>query len=136
MPRLSVYFVRASLIYLVLGFTFGGLLLANKGVMISPFIWALLPVHIEFMFIGWMIQLAIGMAFWILPRFAQRTNAPRGNESWSWGTLILLNAGIVCIVLQSVFGLQWLSFIGRILEALALTAFIIGNWKRVKPISV
>ena len=37
MPRLSVYFVRASLIYLVLGFTFGGLLLANKGVMISPF---------------------------------------------------------------------------------------------------
>jgi hypothetical protein len=134
MPRLSVYFVRASLIYLVLGFTFGGLLLANKGVMISPLIWALLPVHIEFMFIGWMIQLAIGIAFWILPRFSNRP--PRGNERWSWGTLILLNAGIVCFVLQSLLGLQWFSFIGRILEVLALTAFVIGNWKRVKPISV
>jgi hypothetical protein len=133
MPRLSVYFVRASLIYLVLGFTFGGLLLANKGVMISPFIWALLPVHIEFTFIGWMVQLVIGIAFWILPRFS--TNTPRGDERWSWGTLILLNAGILCIVLQSLFGLQWFSFIGRILEALALTAFVIGNWKRVKPIS-
>jgi hypothetical protein len=133
MPRLSVCFVRASLIYLVLGFTFGGLLLANKGVMISPFIWALLPVHIEFTFIGWMIQLALGIAFWILPRFSK--GPLRGNERWSWGTLILLNAGILCIVLQSLFGLQWFSFIGRILEALALTAFVIGNWKRVKPIS-
>ena len=131
MPRLSVYFVRASLIYLVLGFTFGGLLLANKGVMISPFIWALLPIHIEFTFIGWMMQLVIGIAFWILPRFSN--SPPRGDERWSWYTLILLNAGILCIVLQSLFGLQWLSFIGRILEALALTAFVIGNWKRVRP---
>jgi hypothetical protein len=136
MPRLSVYFVRASLIYLVLGFTFGGLLLANKGVMFSPFIWALLPGHIEFTFIGWMVQLAIGIAFWILPRFAQRESPLRGNESWSWGTLILLNAGILCIVLQSLFGLQWLSFIGRILEAIALISFVIGNWKRVRPFSV
>ena len=134
MPRLSVYFVRASLIYLVLGFTFGGLLLANKGVTLSPFIWALFPAHIEFTFIGWMAQLAIGVAFWILPRFSK--DPLRGNEQWSWGTLILLNAGIVCIVLQSLFGLQWLSFIGRILEALALTAFVIGNWKRVRPFSV
>jgi hypothetical protein len=133
MPRLSVYFVRASLIYLIVGFTFGGLLLANKGVMISPLIWSLLPIHIEFMFTGWMVQLAIGTAFWILPRFSNSN--PRGNERWSWSTLILLNAGIVCIVLQILFGLQWLSFLGRILEALSLSAFVIGNWKRIKPIS-
>jgi hypothetical protein len=133
MPRLSVYFVRASLIYLVLGFTFGGLLLANKGVMISPFIWALLPIHIEFLFIGWMIQLAIGIAFWILPRFSK--GPLRGNERWSWSTFILLNAGILCIVLQSLFGLQWFSVLGRVLETLALTAFAIGNWKRVRPLA-
>jgi hypothetical protein len=133
MPRLSVYFVRASLIYLVLGFTFGGLLLANKGVMISPLIWALLPIHIEFLFIGWMIQLAIGIAFWILPRFSK--GALRGNENWSWGTLFLLNAGILCVVLQSLFGLQWLSVLGRVFETLALAAFAIGNWKRVRPLA-
>jgi hypothetical protein len=134
MPRLSVYFVRASLIYLILGFTLGGLLLANKGVILSPFIWVLLPAHIEFTFIGWMIQLTIGIAFWILPRFSK--NPLRGNESWSWGTFILLNAGILCIVLQSLLGVQWLSFVGRILEALALTAFVIGNWRRVRPFSM
>lgn len=132
MPRLSVYFVRASLIYLLLGFTFGGLLLTNKGVMISPKIWTFLPIHIEFTFIGWMIQLALGVAFWILPRFSSDT--PRGNERWSWGTFILLNAGIICVVVQNLSGTQWLSFTGRVLEVLGLTAFVIGNWKRVKPI--
>ena len=132
MPRLSVYFVRASMVNLILGFTFGGFLLANKGILISPSIWALLPIHIEFTFIGWMIQLAIGIAFWILPRFSDEH--PRGNESWSWGTFILLNTGITCIVLQSLFGVQWLSFTGRIFEALALISFVIGNWRRVKPL--
>ncbi|MBL8103356.1 MAG: hypothetical protein JNM02_12550 [Anaerolineales bacterium] len=132
MPRLSVYFVRASLVYLILGFTFGGFLLANKGIMLSPMIWSFLPIHIEFTFIGWMVQLAIGIAFWILPRFS--SNTPRGNENWTWGTFILLNIGIICIVLQSLFNTQPLSFIGRVLEVLAFAAFVIGNWKRVKPI--
>jgi hypothetical protein len=52
MPRLSIYFIRASLIYLPLGFTFGALLLAKKGLMLSPEIWVLLPIHIEFDLVG------------------------------------------------------------------------------------
>lgn len=132
MPRLSVIFVRTSLIYLAAGFTFGGLLLANKGVFISPLIWMLLPTHIEFLMMGWLVQLAMGMAFWILPRFSQ--GAPRGNERWSWAALIFLNIGILLAVLQSLTGAQWLMFFGRVLETLGLAAFVIGNWKRVKPV--
>jgi len=134
MPRLSVYFVRASLIYLAVGFTFGGLLLANKGVLISPLIWMLLPIHIEFLFVGWLIQLAIGIAFWILPRFSQ--GASRGDERWSWAAFALINIGILIVVLQSLFGVQWLIFFGRSLEIFGLIAFVIGNWKRVKPIGM
>ena len=134
MPRLSVYFVRASLIYLAVGFTFGGLLLANKGVLISPLIWVLLPIHIEFLFVGWLVQLAIGVAFWILPRFSQ--GAPRGNERWSWVAFALINIGILMVVLQSLFGAQWLMFFGQSLEIFGLVAFVIGNWKRVKPIGM
>jgi len=134
MPRLSVYFVRASLIYLAVGFTFGGLLLANKGVLISPLIWMLLPIHIEFLFVGWLVQLAIGMAFWILPRFSQ--GAPRGDERWSRTAFALINIGILMVILQSLFGVQWLMFLGRSLEIFGLVAFVIGNWKRVKPIGM
>ena len=69
MPRLSVLFVRAALVYLAIGLTVGMLLLWNKGMPISPYIWLLLPSHIEFLLIGWIVQLALGVAFWILPRW-------------------------------------------------------------------
>ncbi|HLV45033.1 MAG TPA: hypothetical protein VKY39_08745, partial [Aggregatilineales bacterium] len=63
MPRLSVWMVRASLLYLGLGFTFGALMLANKGVPLHPRLWALLPLHAEMLLVGWAIQLAMGVAF-------------------------------------------------------------------------
>lgn len=131
MPRLSVYFVRASLLYLLLGFTIGGLMLANKGVMISPSLWTLLPLHIEFALVGWMIQLAMGVAFWILPRF--RRGTPRGNEGWSWSALVLVNLGILSCVLDVVSEESWMLPAGRTMEALGLIAFVFGNWGRIKP---
>ena len=69
MPRLSIWYIRASLLYLVLGFTLGGLLLFNKGIPLDPRIWILLPAHIESVLFGWTVQLVMGMAFWILPDF-------------------------------------------------------------------
>lgn len=65
MPRLSVWFVRASLLYLLAEVTFGALLLANKGIAYYPPIWNLFPIHIEFLLVGWLVQLALGVAFWI-----------------------------------------------------------------------
>jgi hypothetical protein len=130
-PRLSVYFIRASLVYLLLSFTIGGLMLANKGMPISALIWALLPLHIDFAFAGWMIQLAMGVAFWVLPRFPR--GAPRGNENLSWWALILINTGILLAVIEYVFHLAGLALIGRVAEILGLITFVLGNWRRIKP---
>lgn len=132
MPRLSVYFIRAALIHALLGFTVGALLLANKGIMFSPAIWSLLPLHIEFAFIGWMVQLAMGVAFWILPRFS--SSSPRGNEKLVWAAFVLLNTGIFFVVIQSFFGVNGFALTGRIMELLGLAAFAAGNWKRIKPL--
>src|SRR5574338_934704 len=108
MPRLSVIYIRLSLIYLFLAVTFGGLMLANKGIPFAPSLWALLPVHIEVAFVGWMVQLALGMVFWIVPRFGR--GAPRGDERWSWLALFLLNAGLLCVAAQILPGAQELAF--------------------------
>jgi hypothetical protein len=131
MPRLSVYFVRASLIYLAVGFTFGGLLLANKGVLISPLIWSLLPIHIEVLFMGWLVQLALGVAFWILPRFTK--GPPRGNETLTWLALIFINVGILSMTLSTVFNLAWLVLIGRTFEVVSISGFLLAAWGRVRP---
>ena len=134
MPRLSVYFIRASLIYLLLGFTFGALILANKGLIIVPSIWILLPIHIEFDLIGWLVQLAMGVAFWILPRFSK--GPIRGNERLSWSAFILINAGILLVVSDGLLETNGLTprltLIGRVFEAVALVLFAVGNWRRIK----
>ena len=69
MPRLTRLYVRAALVYLILGFSLGALLLANKGLPLHPALWAWLPAHIEFLLMGWIVQFALGIAFWIVPRF-------------------------------------------------------------------
>jgi hypothetical protein len=134
MPRLSYLFIRTSLVYLVLGFTFGGLILANKAIPFAPMIWALLPTHIEFLTLGWLTQLALGVAFWILPRLAG--SAPRGDERWSWSTFVLLNLGIALNVVASFTGLILLGLSARILQAAGFAAFAIGNWKRIYPLKI
>ena len=62
MPRLSVWMIRTALVHLLVGFTLGALLLANKGVPIHPMVWRLLPIHIELLLLGWTLQLALGVA--------------------------------------------------------------------------
>ncbi|CAG0951459.1 hypothetical protein ANAEL_00091 [Anaerolineales bacterium] len=127
MPRLSFWFMRASLIYLLLGFAFGSLILAQKGISYYPSVWNLFPVHIEFLLVGWLVQLAIGVAFWILPRFG----TGRGNEKLIWGAFVSLNFGILLTALQ--FSLPYALPVGRFLETAGILLFIVGSWRRVKP---
>ena len=132
MPRLSIWMVRTALTYLLLGFTIGALLLAHKGIGLHPLLWRLLPLHIEFLLIGWTLQLAMGVAYWILPRFLSE----RRRVGLAWLAYLLLNLGLGCMVL-SVSLPAWVSLaaIGRSLEAGAAVAFALHAWPRVKPMS-
>lgn len=131
MPVLSRWFIRASLVYLVLGLTLGGLLLANKGLGFYPAIWRSLPAHIEFLFLGWMVQVVLGVAYWILPRLGGK--APRGIEWLAFLALGLLNLGIWLSVAQAIFLVDGLALTGRIFESLGAVAFLLAVWQRVKP---
>ncbi len=130
MPRLSIWFIRSGLIYLTLGFTLGALMLANKGIPFSPLIWRLLPAHIEFLLIGWVVQLIFGAAFWILPRFSREPK--RGNVPLAWLSFILINLGIWASILLP----AWPSILGRSLEVLGALAFAAHAWPRVRPLGV
>src|SRR5512138_3465323 len=129
MPRLSLWFVRASLLYLLFGFAFGGLILAQKGISYDPAVWNLFPVHIEFLLVGWLIQLAMGVGFWIFPRFSDRP--PRGDERLIWAAFGLLNAGILIVSVQ--FWIALALLVGRIFEVSGALLYVFGLWRRVKP---
>jgi hypothetical protein len=129
MPRISAWAVRASLLYLLAGFSFGGLMLANKGQPFWPEAWWLLPPHIEFLIVGWAAQLALGVAFWILPRFP---GGSRGNETLAATSLLLLNLGVLLVAFQA--DSPPLLLAGRLIEALSGLLFAMHAWKRVKPL--
>jgi len=135
MPLLSAFFIRTGLIYLALGFTFGGLMLFNKGVPVMPAAWSLLPAHIELLLIGWTIQLILGVAFWILPRFS---HAPaRGKEGLAWISYYMINAGIwVDIFSPLSHDLPWLPLFGRLLEVGSALVFALYAWPRIKATGV
>lgn len=130
MPRLSQWYVKLSFGYLLLGFTFGALLLAHKGQPLHPALWNWLPAHIEWLLIGWVAQLALGVAFWILPRFWKEPR--RGNVTGAYLALVLLNLGIWLATAGTALQLSpWALVIGRLLEVAAALAFAHAAWPRV-----
>jgi heme/copper-type cytochrome/quinol oxidase subunit 1 len=132
-PTLSRWLVRAALCYLVAGFTLGAVILVSKALGTGPFAWSLLPAHVEFLLFGWTVQLTMGVAFWILPRFAG--GASRGDERLVWAAFALVNAGTLATALAPLAGSAGVT-IGRVLEATAAAAFGAHAWRRVKRPSV
>ncbi len=133
MTRLSVWTVRAALLYLGAGVLIGAVMLFEKGIPLHLASLRLLPAHIEFVLLGWTLQLAMGIAFWVLPRFSRE---PRyGNQRWGWLAFALLNIGVLSVGVG-----QWLSapplfvLTGRVVELLAAICFALHAWPRVKPV--
>lgn len=135
MPRLTCWFIRAALIYLIAGFLLGALLLAQKAWPIHPALWRLLPAHVEFLVFGWVAQLTMGVAYWILPRF--RPGPVRGKQGLAWLAFGLLNAGVMLAGVAPVITAPALvTLLGRSAEAGAVLAFALHAWPRVKPTEV
>ncbi len=130
MPRLSQWYVKIAFGYLLAGFTVGALLLAHKGQPLHPALWSLLPAHIEWLLMGWVAQLTLGMAFWIMPRFWKPPR--RGNTTGAYVAVVLLNAGILLASMGPVLRLSpWALIIGRALEVAAAVAFAHAIFPRV-----
>ena len=132
MPRLSQWMIRAAFVYLLLGFTAGALLLTHKGLNLHPALWSWLPAHIELLLMGWIVQLTMGVAFWILPRYWEKPRRPR--EGYARIAFILFNLGIWCVIAGTTFraGANVL-FAGRALELVAVIFFAAHNWRRIVP---
>jgi cbb3-type cytochrome oxidase subunit 1 len=134
MTRLSVWTVRTALLYLGVGFLLGALMLTQKGLPSDLLARSmrLLPLHVEVVLFGWTLQLAMGIAFWILPRFSRE---PRyGNQAFGWLAFVLLNVGVLCAGLGQWLGAEpAVALLGRLAEACAVIFFLGHAWPRVRP---
>lgn len=142
MPRLSQLMIRTALVWLVVGASVGGLLLLNKGLPLLPWLWTLRFTHVHLLLVGWMVQFACGVAFWILPRL--NASGARGDERLAWLYYGALNGGVALAALHdpvvvAVDGapslgatlVQMLPVLAGLLYVLAASAFIAHAWPRV-----
>lgn len=130
MTRISVWYVRAALLHFALGTTAGAWALAVKSSLWPSFPLPVRPLHVEVVLLGWLCQLGIGVALWILP-FSGGV-----SEDWrfwvAWG---LLNGGIMLVVLGHWALVSKGVLVGRVCEGLAGGLLVWGLWPRLRPLS-
>ena len=123
--------VRSALCWLAAGVTMGALLFSAKAVPMPAGVFRLFPLHAEALLIGWMVQLAMGVAWWILPKYSKLPERGPGAPIWTaWG---LLNVGVLLAGIgRSVGATEFVVLAGRIAELFAAVAFAAAAWPRVK----
>jgi hypothetical protein len=131
MPRASIWLIRAALVHLVIGFTLGALLLVNKASGLTAAIWRWLPVHLEVLLVGWFVQLVMGVAYWILPRFGM-SRAARGREGLAWLALALVNVGVWLAAIGWIASVSDIMVVGRLAELGAAGVLAVNIWSRTR----
>jgi hypothetical protein len=138
MPRLSCWLIKASLLHLAVGVGMGALILSAKGMpALFGWSWLLLPAHIQLLVGGWLLQLALGVAFWILPRL--NGAGERGRVGWAWISFGALNLGVagaaIVLPIWSLYRADWLAALlglAALLQLVAIGAFIWHVWPRLQ----
>lgn len=137
MPPITRLFVKTSLIYLVASFGVGLSLTLRPLAPLPAVVNGLAPVYFHLFMVGWVMQLIVGVAYWMFPKWSRER--PRGHDSLALATYWLLNAGLLLRVVAEPAQLVsvwpewgWLVVIAALLQWLAGMTFVINTWPRVK----
>lgn len=139
MPPLSRIMIRLAFLNCWLGITMASLILATKGQpnLISGRAWQWLPAHVNLLLVGWMLQLSLGVGYWILPRLPHTVNK-RGRVKIAISAAFLLNGGVwslsgsYLIFPRSI----WLPLLGLTLQFLGVFAFTLHALPRIRPVLI
>lgn len=120
--------VRLALVHLAVGSVLGGLLLGARATGAWPALWAWRAAHVDAMLVGGMLQLALGVARWMLPRTGLgASSVPEGIAAG------LLNAGVLAAALGHAAGSAAAVLGGRVGVAVAVTVLVARLVARVRP---
>lgn len=138
MDPLSSVMLRASLLWLLAGVGIGAAMLVDRALPGQWRAW-LAPSHAHILFVGWFLQFALGVAYWLLPR-RRSPERPLGYHeraaalaaaALNLGLLLrvaaepLERAGIVSKETLAVLGLS------ALLQLVAVVIFVSQLWPRL-----
>lgn len=140
MPPLARAFVKAAFLYFIAAFVLGALMALDGWLGLGRWLRTVYLSQLHLLVVGWITQLAIGVAYWIFPRFRKTQNSePRGSDGLAWAVFSCLNAGLLLRFLFEPFQLMgnqpWLAALvalSGILQALAALGFGWLIWGRIR----
>jgi hypothetical protein len=141
MPREARIFVKAGLVYFVLTFALGGALLMFEALGRSaPSVFAAEHAHLGE--VGWLVNIVIGIALWMLPLNWERFPATQGRYPTAivYACFVLLNSGLVLrLIAEPWYHLGGNAPLAAALLALAaisqpaaIALFVFVAWQRVR----
>jgi hypothetical protein len=140
MDQLNSVMVRLALLWLLVGFVIGGTMLVDRAVPGDWRAW-LAPGHGHMLFVGWFLQFAFGIAYWLLPR-KRSPDLPMGyDERLAYSAVAMLNAGLVLRLSSEPFervgdesNLTLAAlFASALLQIVAALIFVRQLWSRAAP---
>jgi hypothetical protein len=137
--RVSVYYTRAALVWLVAGVALGALMLSD-GLLAGDWRNWFAPTHGHMLFVGWFLQFAVGVAYWLLPR-QRMPERPLGyDERLALVGLLLLNTGLLLRVgaepadrMGYEAGTDYVLATSGLLQLAAVLIIVWQLWGRLRP---
>lgn len=127
MSKITVYFIKCALIYLLVSIIIG-IYMSGSGPQ-YPY----KQIHTHFNLLGWMSMMIYGVAYHILPRFSGR---PLWSEKLATAHLYLANIGLLGMalgwILMSAGWDHTVHAIFSVVETIAILFFVINMFKTVK----
>lgn len=138
MPRESRLFVKTSLIALALAVLWGAAMGVGESAGIAiPAVWPIEHAHLAF--VGWLVNLVMGIALWMLPlareRYPQTAGRyPPGAPYAIWASL---NGGLLLRIVAeplvaSGIAARVVLAVGSLLQVAAVVLFLLVAWHRVR----
>lgn len=141
MPLEVRFFVKSSLVYLTLTFALGAaMLIAEASGVVWPSVFAVEHAHLAF--VGWLVNLVIGIALWLLP--VNRSAFPRSQGRYPprlvRTSFYLLNGGIILRVLTEPYyelvnqgsAVRSVLVLAGVAQFAAIIIFAAIAWRRVR----
>ncbi len=136
MPRITRFFLKSALMYLVAAIVIE--LLATAPVpAVRSVATQLRPSAFHFFFVGWLSQMIFGVSHWLFPIFSK--SEPRGKQWLIDSSFILVNLGLLMRAVseapfwQSVYShSQEVLLMSGVVQWLGFIAYAMHIWPRIK----
>ena len=141
MPPLVRLYVKTAFVYFLVGFLLLALMALDRWLNVGRWLKVVYVSQLHLLVVGWITQLAIGVAYWMFPRLRkERDPRPRGSDALAWAVYCCLNAGLLLRLGAEPFflmgGPAWLRpllALAGVLQAAAALLFGWLIWARIRP---